>query len=356
MSIGHPRIPAYLVFRALALMMVLISITLLTLSCAALFFNQSLSGDHRTVLLVSGMLLLFIGVVGPVRVILKGVQIPAEVRKMILVQALVIPLSGITLILSGVFYTPTSEALVYLVVGILVLFSAVAGFYGLSKKLPPTFYIGEMLSIIKSAGIVSDKKNSAADREFMRWTAGSRDGVVVGATSPDGEVITMKGEKVLLSSFFSIGDSSPLVLNFGSYTCPHFRKRIDALHTLMGKWVDKGVQFLMVYTAEAHTEDGWALDRQYDNDVEFNKEDNFSFYYAKTIDDRRKMAAWLLEKKKIRMPVVIDSMNNDLLNAYNTWPIRLYIIVSGKVAYCGDQGPFGYDPVSVDRALQKIIL
>lgn len=350
------KFPAYLVFQTISLLLVLLAVTILFQATAALFFNMPLS-DHRSlVFLLGGALLLFIGIIGPVRVIFKGAQIPAEVRSMILVQAFAIPLSGATLILSAVINTPTSVALAYLVLGFLVLLSAIAGFYALSKKLPPAFYIGEMLSIMKSAGIVGDKKNSPADREFMRWTAGVREGVRVGAVAPDGEVLTMKGEVVFLSSFFGNSDASPLVLNFGSYTCPHHRKRIDELHLLMEKWAKKGVRFLTVYTAEAHTEDGWKLAHQYHNDAEYSNEDDFCFYHAKSIEERKKMAEWLIQKKQFQMPVVLDSMTNDLLKAYNTWPIRLYIIVSGKVAYCGEQGPFGYDPLSVDEALQKIIL
>lgn len=357
MMIFRPtKIPAYLVFQAISLLLILIAVFLLTFSSAVLLFNKSLSGPRDSILLVGGMLLLFIGAIGPVRVIIKSAQIPAEVRRMILVQAVVIPLSGITLMLSAAFSAPTSVALAYLVLGFLVLLSAIAGFYALSKKLPPAFNIGEMLSIMKSAGIVGDKKNSPADREFMRWTAGVREGVRVGATAPDGEVLTMNGKTVLLSSYFGNGDGSPLVLNFGSYTCPHHRKRIDELHSLIEKWENKGVRFLTVYTAEAHTEDGWKLAHQYDNDAEYGNEDDFCFYHAKTIDERRNMAKWLIQKKQFQLPVVLDSMANDLLKSYNSWPIRLYIIVSGKVAYCGEQGPFGYDPTSVDEALQKIIL
>ena len=55
------------------------------------------------------------------------------------------------------------------------------------------------------------------------------------------------------------------------------------------------------------------------------------------------------------MPLVLDTIENYLLKAYNSWPIRLYIIHQSKVVYCGDQGPFGYEPVSVDMAL-KILL
>jgi len=298
---------------------------------------------------------LFIGVVGPVRIVRRGAQVPAEIRRFILVQAIVLPLTGIVLAVSGMLDAPRSVEWAGLLVGLLLPVSAYAGFYALSTKLPRTFRVSEMLSIMKSAGITGDKKNSPADREMMRWTKGIRDGVMVGEAAPDGTVVTMEGQTVLLSSFFGENPSSPLVLNFASYSCPHFRRRVVELHTLMDRWQDQAVRFLTVYTAEAHPEDGWKLAHQYDNDNEYTNEDDFRFYYSKGLDDRIKMARWLQEKKNFRMRIVIDAPENDLLRTYNTWPIRLYIVNDGKIAYCGEQGPFGFDPSRADKALQDMM-
>jgi len=349
------KIPAYLVLRLISLFLVVIGLAFLFFAATAFLPVTQILAQQGFALLMGGILLLFVGIVGPVRIIRMGAQIPAEVKQTVLVQAIVLPLAGFVFILSGIINTPASVAWAYFVVGLLILVSAFVGFYALSKKLPHTFYIGEMLSVIKSAGITGDKKNSPADREFMRWTKGIREGVLVGETAPDRVVITMEGEAILLSSYFGEHPSSPLVLNFASYTCPQYRKRIDELHSLMEKWQDQSVRFLTVYTVEAHTEDGWKLAHQYDNDVEYTNEEDFCFYYARSIDDRRKMAKWLIEKKRFKMPVVLDSIENGLLKAYNSWPIRLYIINGDKVAYCGEQGPLGYDPASVNRALRNLL-
>jgi len=349
------KIPAYLVLRLISLLLVVIGLIFLSIVGASIFSATPTLGQHRIALLTTGTVLLFIGIVGPARVIVNGVRIPLEVRRSIFVQALVLPILGVVFIFSGIVIAPASMAWAYFVAGLLILVSAVAGFYALSRKLPRTFYIGEMVNVIKSAGITGDKKNSAADREFMRWTEGVREGVQVGAPAPNGIVTTMEGETVPLSSFYGENFSSPLVLNFCSYTCPHYRKRIDELHSLMEKWQDRGVRFLTVYTAEAHPEDGWKIAHQYDSDVEYTNEDDFCFNYARTIDDRKKMARWLIEKKHFKMPVVLDSIENGLLTAYNSWPIRLYIVNNGKVLYCGEQGPFGYDPARVDKTLRNLL-
>jgi len=36
------------------------------------------------------------------------------------------------------------------------------------------------------------------------------------------------------------------------------------------------------------------------------------FSYAKNIDERKKMAEWLIEKKNFDMPLVLDSMSDGL--------------------------------------------
>ena len=222
------KAPAYIVLRLISLILVVVGFSLLLFSGMYLLSNEAISAQYRVAMLVLGTLLLLVGSVGPVRVIYKGAQIPAEIKRAILVQAVTIPLSGVAFLFAGMMNEPIYGVWACFFVGLLTFLSALVGFYPLSKKLPKTFYIGEMLSIIKSAGISGDKKNSLADQAFLRWTQG-RDGVLVDSKAPDGTVITMNDEEVALSSFFG---EKLLVLNFGSYSCPHHRKRIDELQTL----------------------------------------------------------------------------------------------------------------------------
>ena len=44
----------------------------------------------------------------------------------------------------------------------------------------------------------------------------------------------------------------------------------------------------------------------------------------------------------------MDQITNDLMNAYNAWPERFYIILNGVVKYKGGNGPFGYIPDEVE--------
>ncbi len=345
------KIPAYVVLRVVSLTLIAIGLSLASLSIIILTSNGNSAVQHREIMLSLGALLLLIGLIGPIRVVFHGVQIPVEIKRTITIQAVALPLSGVVFIFAGIMDTSVYVALAYLIAGICAIYSAIAGFYSLSKTLPNTFYISEMVSIFRSTGITGNRKYSQADQAFQRWTSGS-EGIAIGKQACDGKIVKLDSNEVLLSSFFT---DRPLVLNFASYSCPHYRKRIGELQALMGKWKRFGVEFLTVYTAEAHAEDGWKLVQQYVNDSEYTAEVDFCFPYAKSIHERKEMANWLIDNKHFDMTVVLDTIEDRLLKAYNSWPIRLYIIHEGKIAYCGDQGPFGYSPSSLDPVLQKII-
>ena len=62
-------------------------------------------------------------------------------------------------------------------------------------------------------------------------------------------------------------------------------------------------------------------------------------------------ALWL----KIRMPVVIDEIDDKIASAYGALPDRLYLVgKGGKVAYQGDPGPWGFDPNKLEEAIKKL--
>ena len=344
------KIPAYVALRVVSLTLIALGLSLASLSIAIWTAKENSLVQHREILVSLGSVLLLIGLIGPVRILIHGVQIPVEIKHTIAIQAVALPLSGIAFIFAGIMDTSNYVALAYLIVGISAIYSAIAGFYSLSKTLPSTFYIDEMFRIFKSTGITGNKKNSQSDQAFQRWTTGS-EGVAIGEQACDGKIVRLDGSEALLSSFFI---DRPLVLNFASYSCPHYRKRIGELQALMEKWKPFGVDFLTIYTAEAHAEDGWKLVKQYVNDTEYTDESDFCFPYAKNIHERKEMAQWLINKKHFAMPVVLDTIEDKLLKAYNSWPIRLYIIHEGTIAFCGNQGPFGYNPSSLDPVLQKL--
>jgi len=345
------------IFKLIAFTLIMISLIFFKLSFNYILNHKTLPLFYFDFFIAIGSLSLVVGALGPLKIVFKGAQIPLEIKNIIFIQAISLPIIGLCLI--GIYFTQSTNviAVLFALTGICTLFSACFGFFKLSKTLPDTFYISEMLSIIKSAGLIGKLEDSIANKEFQFWSNGKTEGVKIDSDAPNGIVYTMDNQETTLMDICNNDETeNPLkatVVNFGSYSCPHHRKRIDQLHKIYEKWSDRGIQFLTVYTAEAHPEDRWKLIDQYIADKEFtgNKQD-FCFYSAKTIDDRKQMANWLIEKKNFKIPIVLDNMDNTLLKSYNSWPIRLYVIEESKVVYCGEQGPFGYSPDNLDKYLE----
>lgn len=70
--------------------------------------------------------------------------------------------------------------------------------------------------------------------------------------------------------------------------------------------------------------------------------------------ERDAMATFCSEKLGLKMPAVVDSMDDATSHDYAGWPERLFLIgQDGKVVYRGGPGPFGFDPDGFEVALQK---
>jgi hypothetical protein len=354
-------------FRGATVALSVLGLTLGALGVALAASPATLAAGPRIALGVAGALAFFVALAVPLRVGLSPILLPGEIKSAMRVNGACIAAAGAALVLSTAWDATGLPGGGRALGGGLVLCGALAlcgawlGLFRLSARLPATFTVGEMRRIASSAGILGSRAESVADREFRRWSSGSPAGVPEGTPAPDGRVVTLGGEETTLSAVLAATGASTVVLNLGSYTCPHHRKRIDELHALVDRWQPRAVAFLTVYVTEAHPEDGWRLEGQYDQDEEYvraaedGRADDFCFSHARTIEDRLGMARWLVEKKELRTAIVVDAMEDELRRAYNAWPIRLYVLQGGRVAFRGDQGPFGYLPAAVDEALARLV-
>lgn len=119
------------------------------------------------------------------------------------------------------------------------------------------------------------------------------------------------------------------------------------LHELWEQFGDK-VHFLVVYIREAHPEDGWV--------VSMNREQDIAFQDPTSNEEREAVAEACAIRLKIRMPVVIDDMSDEIASAYGALPDRLYLIdQEGDVAYQGEPGPWGFDPKGLAAAIENVI-
>ena len=120
---------------------------------------------------------------------------------------------------------------------------------------------------------------------------------------------------------------------------------MGALHKLYDRYRDR-VAFFIVYIKEAHPEDGWVLTD--------NRDEGIHVVDPTSGDERAEVANACVVRSAIRIPVVMDSMDNVVASAYGGWPDRLYLVGrAGRIVFQGDMGPFGFRPELLETALEE---
>jgi peroxiredoxin len=130
-----------------------------------------------------------------------------------------------------------------------------------------------------------------------RWL---REGPKPGQTAPGFCLETLTGASVCLSEF----RGRPVVLEFGSYTCPIFCANIEPMEAIAQRHPEAA--FLVVYTREAHPGELIPAHR--------------------TIQDKREAARRLLADEPIRRAVLIDDIEGTVHRAYGTAWDSVYVI------------------------------
>lgn len=106
--------------------------------------------------------------------------------------------------------------------------------------------------------------------------------------------------------------------------------------------------FYVVYIQEAHPIDAWQ-----DED---NQKDKIEVASERTLDERCAVANTCFTKLSIKIPAVIDDLQNSTERAYTAWPDRLYVIdASGRIAFKSRPGPYGFKPDDVANMLKRIV-
>ena len=102
---------------------------------------------------------------------------------------------------------------------------------------------------------------------------------------------------------------------------------------------------MVVYIREAHPEEGWVVSPNRDEDILVND--------PTTTDERIEVAATCAINLKIRMPVVVDEVDDAIADAYGALPDRLYLIdQDGNVVFQGEPGPWGFNPDALADAIE----
>jgi tetratricopeptide (TPR) repeat protein len=141
--------------------------------------------------------------------------------------------------------------------------------------------------------------------------------------------------------------SKPVVLVFGSYTCPKLRYSAADLKHAWTEFHDRA-DFRLVYIREAHTEDNWQST--------INKKEGVDLPLARNLAEKRANAELCVRKLSLPFPSLVDGMEGPAEKAYNAWPSRVYIVApDGRVTFDSRLGEQEFRPAAFEDALREML-
>lgn len=149
------------------------------------------------------------------------------------------------------------------------------------------------------------------------------------------------------TSLATLRQDRPVVLIFGSYTCPKFRFDARLLNSFSEKYGARA-HFLLVYVQEAHTEADWQSTA--------NQREGVSLRPARSMEEKTQHAALCTRKLPVRFPSVVDGMDRTVESAYNGWPSAIYVIRrDGRIAWRSRLGEQEFSASDFERAISRLL-
>jgi hypothetical protein len=104
----------------------------------------------------------------------------------------------------------------------------------------------------------------------------------------------------------------------------------------------------VVYIQEAHPVDLWQ--------VSSNVRDGVLLASPQTPEERAGDAEMCVVKLAVKLPSLVDGIDNRVERAYTGWPDRLYLIgTDGRVRFKSAPGPFGFSTADLEQALKQTL-
>jgi hypothetical protein len=193
----------------------------------------------------------------------------------------------------------------------------------------------------RAAGTGGPSKWTLIKGLFQQEIGSLQAGPAVGEQAPDFTLKTVDGdEEIQLSKLIG---PKPVVLVFGNFTCGPFRSQAGNIEKLFLRYGDRA-NFAMVYVREAHPTDGWSMSS--------NERVGVHLPQPATYDERAKVAETCRRTLDLDLPMLVDTITDDVGARYSGMPSRLYLIDgSGQVVYKSGRGPFGFKPAELEQSL-----
>jgi type I thyroxine 5'-deiodinase len=103
-----------------------------------------------------------------------------------------------------------------------------------------------------------------------------------------------------------------------------------------------------VYIQEAHPVDLWQ--------VSSNVKDGVLLDSPQTSEERAGDAEMCVVRLAIKLPSLVDGIDNRVERAYTGWPDRLYVIgTDGRIRYKSAPGPYGFSTKDLEASLKQTV-
>ncbi len=90
--------------------------------------------------------------------------------------------------------------------------------------------------------------------------------------------------------------------------------------------------------------------------MQINTDEDVVYNQPETFDEREHIAEACAVGLDLKIPTLIDDMDNTTDLAYSALPDRLYLIgADGRIAYNGAQGPMGFRPDDFEAAIKDYL-
>jgi tetratricopeptide (TPR) repeat protein len=140
--------------------------------------------------------------------------------------------------------------------------------------------------------------------------------------------------------------SNPVLLVFGSYTCPNFRSASEVLGKLYPEYKDR-IPFYLIYIREAHSTTDWASTR--------NQREDVTLRPAGNMEERQDHATMCVRKLRIDFPTFVDGMNGAAEKAYAAWPSKAFLLDKlGRIVYASGLSEQDFKPDELENQLRKL--
>jgi Flp pilus assembly protein TadD/thiol-disulfide isomerase/thioredoxin len=191
----------------------------------------------------------------------------------------------------------------------------------------------------------------AAKRDFEELTArnerqtteqaNDERGPRPGDQAPEFTITKMgSGERITLSR---LRQSGPVLLVFGSYTCPNFRAAAPTLNALYGKYKGQ-LSFALIYIREAHSTADWQSTR--------NEREGIVVRPATSIRERQEHATLCMRKLHIDFPTLVDDLTGNAEKAYSAWPSKAYLVDrKGRIVFSTGLSELDFKPHQLESAI-----